>query len=1421
MASSLVLTITEVSSPALGLQFSRPNIRVDHTSVNAHYPSIAVDDQGSLHAVWENNESGGSSICYSRSTDGGLTWSPEVVISFSSPGWKYYNPRIAVDLSSSSYKGSLYVAYETTVDAWSIWVSYSRDRGSTWNRTQVDHGGASVRSQQPAIGVVGNGTVYIAWKDGRIPLYQILVSASHDGGSTWTSERRASVTDQRNIRPSVATHGPSDVYVVWQEYYDTYYSAIWCAHSSDGVTWSASQVTDSQTLRIVRENPDVEVAADGAVLVVWAFREQDFDWIVEFSRSDDFGATWTDPVRVDHGGYSVEDMGPPRIAVGGGNAYVTWFCDGAFVDESIYFTHSADGGLTWGDKGRFSQDVLVDDTHGNGDPNDDNTRQAYPEIASNGYEVFIIWQDERSQATWQIYFAKTLFSSLQLTEIRDSPDGQEAVEIYNYGGADWNLAGTVLRIDGHGDIDLASLGTIPAGEYRTIGDSASMDLSVDITLDDEGGFLALVKGVKYLDVVAYGQRGTTPDPLGGESVARHWTGLRYTFDWVRESTPTFGSHNDVPTVDGGPKLVLNEVLFNPLISSDAFVEIMLIEGEDIDTNGYLIVCDSVYILSPIILTEQNPTYAVFQSSSPSFFSSITSSGDNIYLYDSSGRLLDMVGWNTPHTPSLSVARVPEGNGTYDGYDDDSSERAGWDFDITPTPSVITVGPDQWKNGNAGDKVSYALTVANRGAGPDFVDITYVSQPNGWNVELFHGDGVTPLTDSPADGDGVPDTGLIGSFTEKQIVVKVTIPISPKTGAYENTTVYATSSNNPSLFGEALLVTRPYPSVEVDKSLSPQEIYVETAGPGYEKETTITLEVKGTGSSLFYDTPQDVVFLIDMSNSIGYESLTLEKTLALTYLKQMRHPDRAAVVFFAVDPIFKGTLSGDYEDLAWELRSEPNVMSDPEPPSYTRIGPAMEEAAENLFDYGNRSHDKIVLLFTDGFNWWDSPFNDPHPLDVAYWASTHNISILPIGIRGDQGGPERWLLEEVANITGTRYVFADSPHVLDGMRDEIGLIENSIAVYDQDLDDDISLVQDALPSYIHYVPGSARDPRTGERSWPSITLKGGVTYLSWDVPSVHVGHSWLVSFEVTCSQVGYYLANVYTFPTDTRVLGLDWNETQFILPFPKVYVDCLAGPPLAKPYGVSALLEGPSFRDVRITWSLSPDDPVRVDHYEVHFSKNFNSSGIGYSLLGTSPSGTGEYLAEYVGEDPSNYFFRICAVTSTGDRACADQQAGKFTRLLYEGPNLVSIPLIQSNESIERVLQTVEFDRAWSYDSSSKVWKSYMKFKPYGGELKRINRTMGLWVNVTENCNLTVAGAVPEHTSIHLTAGWNIVGFPSFDSFFTVSELFATVGAVRAEGFDLPSSPFHLRTLNDWEVLQPGHAYWVKVETDSIWILDIE
>ena len=162
---------------------------------------------------------------------------------------------------------------------------------------------------------------------------------------------------------------------------------------------------------------------------------------------------------------------------------------------------------------------------------------------------------------------------------------------------------------------------------------------------------------------------------------------------------------------------------------------------------------------------------------------------------------------------------------------------------------------------------------------------------------------------------------------------------------------------------------------------------------------------------------------------------------------------------------------------------------------------------------------------------------------------------------------------------------------------------------------------------------------------------------------------------------------------------------------------------------------------------------------------------------------------------------------------------KFTRPLAQGPNLVSFPLIQSNESIKTVLQTAEYDKAWYYDSSSREWKWHMTSKEYRRGLWNVDHTMGIWMNVTEDSNLTVAGVVPAQTVIRLVAGWNLVSFPSFNTPYTVADLKAEVGATRVEGYDR-APPYYLRVLGDEEMLLAGEAYWVRVDTDVDWIVEV-
>ncbi|MCK5291173.1 MAG: right-handed parallel beta-helix repeat-containing protein [Thermoplasmata archaeon] len=265
------------------------------------------------------------------------------------------------------------------------------------------------------------------------------------------------------------------------------------------------------------------------------------------------------------------------------------------------------------------------------------------------------------------------------------------------------------------------------------------------------------------------------------------------------------------------------------------------------------------------------------------------------------------------------------------------------------------------------------------------------------------------------------------------------------------------------------------------------------------------------------------------------------------------------------------------------------------------------------------------------------------------------------------------------------------------------------------------------------------------------------------------------------------------------------------------------PPPRPPSVLEANLVGVNLEDVAVTWSLSPDDGMGLNsvvRYEVYRNTSYEWGGWSYQLIASLPNRTTDIVDNSVGEgDPNNYFYLVCAVDVNGKSSCGWDQAGKFTRMVDEGPNLLSIPLIQSDVSLERVLQTLEFDRVWTYHATSGEWESYADSKPYKGDMGTINHRIGFWVSVTEESNLTVAGIVPLNTMLQLKTGWNLVPFPSFRSAYTVSDLKAGTGATRVEGLDPSSLPYFLRVLAPAENLQAGFGYWVRVETDRVWAVD--
>ena len=262
-----------------------------------------------------------------------------------------------------------------------------------------------------------------------------------------------------------------------------------------------------------------------------------------------------------------------------------------------------------------------------------------------------------------------------------------------------------------------------------------------------------------------------------------------------------------------------------------------------------------------------------------------------------------------------------------------------------------------------------------------------------------------------------------------------------------------------------------------------------------------------------------------------------------------------------------------------------------------------------------------------------------------------------------------------------------------------------------------------------------------------------------------------------------------------------------------------GPP-GSPGMIGAELTGLWFEDVTVTWTLSSDDGAgqnSVVSYEIYRNTSFDSDGQGYGLIASVPSGTTSFTDSWAGEpDMNSYFYRVCALDVYGVESCSATQASKFTRYIIGGLNLVSFPILPSDSSVSSVLQTVYHDRYWLYDSLNQTWIPYVAAKPYSSSSVVMNNGVGMWIDVTIGSNFTVAGVVPAQTSISLYAGWNLVGFPSFSTTYTVADFKAETGATHVEGYDASSSPYFLRGMQDSDSLLAGEGYWLFVPSDITW-----
>ena len=427
-----------------------------------------------------------------------------------------------------------------------------------------------------------------------------------------------------------------------------------------------------------------------------------------------------------------------------------------------------------------------------------------------------------------------------------------------------------------------------------------------------------------------------------------------------------------------------------------------------------------------------------------------------------------------------------------------------------------------------------------------------------------------------------------------------------------------------------------PHLEVDKSVSPDEIWLEGLGKTPEK-ATVTLTVTGAGEAV--SVPVDVMLIIDRSGTMidPPAKLADAKTAAKAFIDLLSDTsDKSGLASFGT----LGTLDQGLTFTKADVKNAIDALSTTLP-ERTNLGDGIDEANTELINHGRSSPVAWVeILLSDGMA------NEPLPTEaesIAYAlgkadaAAAAGITIYTIGLGADV---DTATMQEIASKTGGEYYFAPTSADLEAIYTEIGGVINGGAGTNV-------VVTDVLPDYINYEDAATKPPT-------SVTeIPDGTTTLVWNVGDLDIGESWTVSFDISSSQAGEVRVDVYP---DSKVTYTNYegNAAEAVFPETKITV-------LAQQFGTLEIFK---FNDLNEDGVWDTGEPELGGwHFTVTGTDSFSDNTDSNGLISRSVR-VGHYT---VTETPKSGWNNTTPLTQATDIACEGTERLEFGNARVEVP----------------------------------------------------------------------------------------------------------------------------------------------------------
>jgi|GEM_PF-469097 len=321
-------------------------------NAESEYATCCADILGNLHIAWQDLREGSPfpipQVYYKRSTDAGQTWTSDERIT-ADPATSM-EPVICAD-----YMGGVHIVWKDTRDGdYELYHKRSLDGGTTWE------GDARISDDSDTS---RDHFVYVDYQNDLHCVYLVRLlsgvrelhyTRSTDRGMSWHAPVR--IGDSIDHDAPVLSSDFNNNLVMAYPHVDGSEFSIFSRISTDGgATWSAEQlITDSSYYQIT---PQLVCDMSGTFHLVYQSLENS-DAMLNYRRSTDGGASWSGKVQITDSGALCS--GPSLCNDYFGNLYLVWHDvrNGAGNYE-IYYDYSTDGGMTWDNDLRITDDAAM------------------------------------------------------------------------------------------------------------------------------------------------------------------------------------------------------------------------------------------------------------------------------------------------------------------------------------------------------------------------------------------------------------------------------------------------------------------------------------------------------------------------------------------------------------------------------------------------------------------------------------------------------------------------------------------------------------------------------------------------------------------------------------------------------------------------------------------------------------------------------------------------------------------------------------------------------------------------------------------------------------------------------------------------------------------------------------------------------